>query len=127
MAVYSYEIGATSSMTNVESLGTPVYPPRGVFVEHTREYDKADGQVGGDGYPAAIWQWDMLTQAQVTQLRTFCSGKSASVYIKTRNNTGAFATYTAVMIWPSDLMKRRQFGGRFLDVAIEFRRLVAVV
>ena len=125
MTQYSYEIGATSSTTNVESLTTPVNPPRGIFVEHTREYDKSDGQVGGDGYPAALWRFDVLTQAMVTQLRTFCSGKSAAIYIKTRKNDGTFVKYSAVMIWPSDLMKKRVPGGRFLDVELEFRKLVA--
>lgn len=124
MPVYSYEIGTTSTTTNLESLTTPVYPPRSVFVEYTREYDKADGQVGGDGYPMAIWHFDLLTQAQVTQLRAFCPGKSANVYIKTRRPDGTFAKYSAVMIWPSDLMRKRVAGGKYLDVEIQFRRLV---
>lgn len=125
MTEYSYEIGSTSSTTNVESLTIPVNPPRGTFVEYTREYDKADGQVGGDGYPAAVWHFDILTQAQVTQLRTFCSGKSALVYIKTRRYDGTFVKYSAIMIWPSDQMKKRVAGGKYLDLEIEFRQLEA--
>lgn len=124
MPVYSYEIGATSTTTNLESLATPIYPPRSSYIEWTREYDKANGMVGGDGYPMAIWHFDLLTQAQVTALRAYCSGKSSSVYIKTRGPAGTFVKYSAVMIWPSDLM-RKYVAGKYLDVQIEFRRLVA--
>jgi hypothetical protein len=125
MAEYSYEIGTTSSTTNLESLTVPVNPPRSEFIEWTREYDKADGQMGGDGYPMAVWHFDVLTQAMVTQLRTFCSGKSAAVYIKTRKNDGTFVKYAAVMVWPSDQMRKRVFRARYLDLSITFRRLVA--
>ena len=124
-AQYSYEIGSSSSTTNVESLTTPVNPPRGLYVEYTREYDKSDGQVGGDGYPAALWRFDVLTQAMVTQLRTFCSGKSATAYIKTRKPDGTFVKYSCVMIWPSKQMEKRRVGGKYLDLEFEFRRLVA--
>ena len=111
-------------MTNVESLTVPVPPPRSTYIEFGREYDRANGQVGGDGYPATIWHWDSLTQAQVTQLRSFCSGKSAACYIETRIPAGTFAKFTAVMVWPGNLMERR-VAGRYLDVSIEFRRLVS--
>jgi len=125
MPVYDYEIGTTSTTTNIELLSPPLPPPRSVFIEYTREYDKADGQVGGDGYPMAIWTFDLLTTAQLAKLRTYCSGRSAAVYIRTRNANEEFVKYSAIMVWPSDLMKKR-VAGKYLDVQIEFRRLVAV-
>ena len=125
MPLYSYEIGTTSSTTNLESLTTPVNPPRGTFVEWSRTYDRADGLVAADGYPVASWHFDVLTQAMVTQLRTFCSGKSANVYIKTRKLDNSFVKYSAVMIWDDKQMEKRVFNGRYLDVEIEFRKLVA--
>jgi len=127
MPQYSYGISAsTSATTNVESLTTPLNPPRSTYNEWSRIYDRSDGSSAGDGYPSAVWHFDYLTQAQVTQLRTFCTGRSASVYITTRINTGAFATYTAQMIWPGDLLQKRQFGGRFASIDIQFRKLEAV-
>lgn len=124
MTQYSYGISSTSTTTNVESLTVPLPPPRSAYVEFTREFDKADGQVGGDGYPATTWHFDALTQAQVTQLRSFCSGKSAVCYVVTRIPAGTFSKFSAIMIWPSDLMSKR-IGGRYLDVSIQFRRLVS--
>lgn len=125
MTEYSYAIGSTSTVTNVESLTTPVNPPRGTFQEWTRVYTSSSGMESGDGYPSATWHFDVLTQAMVTQLRSFCSGKSASVYITTRNGAGSFVKYSAVMIWPQNLMDKRVFRDRYLDVEIEFRKLVA--
>ena len=124
MTQYSYGISAaTSATTNLESLTTPVNPPRATYNEWSRTYDRSDGSSEGDGYPSATWNFDYLTQAQVTQLRTFCTGRSASVYITTRINTGAFATYTAQMLWPGGLLAKRQFGGVYANVSITFRKL----
>lgn len=124
MTQYSYGLGSTSTTVNVESLTVPLPPPRSAYVEFTRQYDKSDGQAGGDGYPSTVWHFDALTQAQVTQLRAFCSGKSAAVYVVTRIPAGTFSKFAAVMIWPSDLMAKR-VAARYLDVQIQFRRLVA--
>jgi hypothetical protein len=30
------------------------------------------------------------------------------------------------MVWPTDQMKRREVGGKYLDLTFEFRKLVAV-
>ena len=127
MAEYSYEIGTTSSTTNVESLTVPLYPPRSEFVAWSRTYDKADGLVGADGYPMALWHFDLLTAAQIAQLKTSSgvSGKSGATYIKTRTDTNSFVKYSAIMIWPDDVAKKRVFRDRYLDVTIEFRKLVA--
>jgi len=126
MPQYSYGISdSTSATTNVESLATPLNPPRSTYNEWSRTYDRSDGSSEGDGYPSATWHFDYLTQAQVTQLRTFCTGRSASVYITTRINTGAFATYTAQMIWPGDLLAKRQFNGIYASIDIGFRKLEA--
>lgn len=126
MPTYNYEIGTTSSTTNVESLTTPVNPPRGDFREWSRSYDKADGTVGGDGFPMATWTFDLLSQAMVAQLRTFCTGRSASVFINTRKNDDTFAKYSGVMIWDPGQVRKRAPGDRYRNIVIEFRKLQAV-
>ena len=125
MAVYSYEIGSTSSTTNLEALG--VNPPRGEYVPWSQTYDRADGVVASDGYPLARWHFDVLTQSMIATLRSTSSvsGKSGTCYIKTRKDDGTFAKFSCVMIWPDDLMSKRVFKDTYLDVTIEFRRLVA--
>jgi hypothetical protein len=127
MAEYDYQIGSTSSTTNLESLTVPVNPPRSEFVAWSRTYDKADASVGADGYPVALWHFDLLTAAQIAQLRTSSgvSGKSGACYIKTRNDANSFVKYSAILIWPDDVAKKRVFRDRYLDITLEFRKLVA--
>lgn len=125
MTRYSYEIGTSYPPTNVESLTTPVNPPRSRFYEASQMVDRLDGQVAGQGYAAAVWRFDVLTQAMIDQLRTICTGYSASVYIKTRKLDGTFAYYTAIMVWPSRQMDSRNFNGRYLGLEFEFRQLEA--
>jgi len=128
VALYSYEIGTTSSTTNVESLTVPVNPPRGEYVPWSRTYDRGDALVGADGYPVARWKFDVLTQAQLGQLRTSSgvSGKSGACYIVTRTDAGTFSKFSCVLVWPDDQMARRAFNGRYLDLVFEFRKLVLI-
>ena len=131
MPVYEYAIGTSNPPTNLESLTVPVNPPRGRFFEAGVWLDKADGNQRGQGFPTARWEFDELSQAMVTQLRSFCSGQSASVYIKTRKNDGTFAIYSAIMLWPSDQMDHRAGAnanatGLYTDLVFNFRRLQAV-
>jgi hypothetical protein len=128
MAEYSYEIGTTSSTTNLESLTAPVNPPRSEFVPWSRTYDRADGVVASDGYPVARWHFDVISATQIAQLKTSSgvSGKSGACYVKTRTDTNAFTKYSCILIWPDDISAKRVFRDRYLDVTIEFRKLVAV-
>ena len=126
MTVYSYEIGTTSTTTNVQSLATPLYPPKGFYQEWSEAVDRANGLQASHGYAMAEWSFDTLTQAMIDQLRTFCPGKSANVYINTRINDGTFDKFSAVMLWPDDQLKKRTFNGFYQDITIEFRKLVAV-
>lgn len=125
MAVYSYALGTSYPITNVESFGTPLNPPRSRYYEAGQFTDRLNGQVAGVGYPRAVWQFDILTQAMVDALRTICPGYSANVYLTTRILDGTFDTFTGIMIWPSRQMDSRNFNGRYLGLEFEFRQLEA--
>lgn len=134
MARYDYEIGTTSSTTNVEALSTPLNPPRGRYFEASIFNDKADGQVSAHGFPYAVWTFDVLTEEMLSQLRTFVgTAQSAEVYIKTRlppdstHTTERFVKFSGVMIWPTrEIMNKRQANGRYLGLEFTFRRLEEV-
>ena len=120
-----YQIGTTyGGLANLEALTTPVIPPRSTFVPYSASIELGDGTVRGGGWAVATWTWDFLTRAQRDQLRTFCTGKSAAVYIKTRktDTVDAYQVYTAVMVWPEN--EERSHGYR-LDFTLEFRKCVA--
>lgn len=129
MSIYDYALGTSFPPTNIETLLTlPGFPnglvPRGRFYEASILSDRLDGHRSGHGWPYAIWVFDVLTQDMVNILRTICPGYSANVYLRTRNNTGAFADYSGIMLWPTqDQMDRREFNGRYLGLEFQFRRL----
>lgn len=127
MAIQQYMIGSTQvGMTNLESLTTPVHPPKSSFVPYTTGYDLGDGSVRGSGWVAATWTWNVISQAERDQLRIFCTGASANVFIKTRCNDSndAYKTYQAVMIWPQEEARDAR---RRTSFVIQFRALIEVV
>lgn len=122
MPVYEFEIGSSyGAMVNVESLTTPLVAPRSTFAAYSQDVELASGGARGAGWPLATWAWNFMSQAQRDQLKTFCVGKSAEVYIKTLQDDGAYQVYTGVMVWPSSEQVQ---AGRVLDLTVEFRGLV---
>lgn len=123
MALEGFEIGTTSSTTNVESLGTPLLPPRSRFIEFSQDIELANGHVRGGGWAKAFWTWNFMSQAQYTQLLTYCAGKSADVYIVTKTDHETYVKYSAVMVRPSEVERA---DGKVLNVEVEFRALEVV-
>jgi hypothetical protein len=121
MTLYSYQIGTTyGGLTNVESLSTPVQPPRSTPPDYSQPIPLASGGVRGAGWLRCTWSWDILSQAEYNKLRTFCTGKSASVYINTRKDAGTYQVYTATLVWPE---QPRRDSGRVLGLVLEFQDL----
>ncbi len=124
MPRYGFEIGTTSTTTNLENLATPVEPPDFTYTEHPKQVPLMNGMVRGMGFPQASWIWGFITAAERAMLRTFCPGKSASVFIVTPDNSRTYKKYQAVMVWPAgedptvDILP---------DFTIEFRHLVEIV
>jgi len=126
MAVYDFEIGEDEvGMVNLEELTVPVFAPRSGYKQYQVEVDLGDLTVRGFGRPSATWRWGFLTLAQRDQLREFCAGKSARVYIQTkkRDDTQEYAVFYAVMVWPEE---EEVTAGRVLDIEIRLRDMVEV-
>jgi hypothetical protein len=122
--VADFKIGTTqANMTNVEALATPLPVPRSVFRDFADVVTAASGRSYGRGLPTCKWIFSVLTSAQRQQLKTFCSGKSAVVYIRTLANDDVYYNYRAIMHWPveeeRDPSKRRDR----LEFEIEFTHL----
>ncbi len=123
-----FRIGNTlAGMTNIEALATPLPVPRSVFTDYAERIMAASGKSYGRGYPTCRWIFALLTSAQRAQLRTFCPGASAAVYIRTLANDDTYHTYQAIMHWPEeeerDPSKRRDR----LEFTVLFTNLVEVV
>jgi len=129
MAVYEYKIATEAEgvvgLKNIEDeLATAVNPPHPVTpTEWAVTYQAMDGQSYGDGYPSQVWHFDYLTQAMRNQLREYCPGRSATVYIRTRkvDGSGEWANYKAIMVWPASHQPGMGVNGLgYYDFEIEF-------
>jgi len=97
--------------------------PQDRFYEASAALDKLDGGQLDQGWPYVVWGFGVLSQAMLDNLRAVCPGRSAAVYLTTRDDDGDFATYTGLMLWPLNLAEKRQLGGKFVSVEFTFRRL----
>lgn len=124
MAVYEFEIGTSlGTMTNLEELTVPVVPPRSRWKKYAEIVDLGDASSRGFGLPSAVWAWDFIVQDQRDQLRTFCTGSSATVYIRTkkRDASETWANYLVKVLWPED---EEYELGRILNFELQFRDMV---
>lgn len=120
-----FEIGATlGGMTNLESLTTPVPLPQFDYLPFAKVVNLGSGGTRGVGFPVATWTFQLLTIEEYTQLRTFCAGASAVVFIRTRVDDDNYDDFQAKMIWPNE-GQGRWFGNR-KNFTLTFRNLVAV-
>lgn len=120
-AAASYTI---NKLTNVERL-TPLYPfaPKSRPRPWYQGIDLGDGLARGMGRPVTVWSFGYVTQAFRDALRAYCPGKSARVFIRTRDidHADGYNTYEAALIWPEDEQRETT---RRLDFALQFRDLV---
>ncbi|MCX6057736.1 MAG: hypothetical protein NTW69_06265 [Chloroflexi bacterium] len=124
MSIYEYKIGTTSGgMTNIESLTVLIPNMRSFFKPYSEVVTLGDGSQFGRGFPQVDWTWNLLTREQRDQLRTFCTGASATVYISTRTNDSAdtYKNYQAIMFWP---LEEERFARKRMDFTLQFRQLV---
>ena len=115
-----YKIGTTlAGMVNIETLGLPV--PRSTFQTGER-VTLADGKMRELGWGKAEWVFPVLTTSQRSALRTYCTGVSANVYIRTLTADNTYSNYLAAMIWPED---EEQRAGFVFDLRVRFNLLEA--
>ena len=107
-------------------LGALTVPVPAPIAEHANWGETIELESGGvlaGGSTPHTWKFGLLSQAQRDQLKSFCSGASATVYIRTKLNTGVYASYQTIMYWPQT---EKRDSGWYLDTLIKFDFLVAV-
>jgi hypothetical protein len=110
-------------MVAVEDLTADLLPPASEFQRYSKLTPLADGTVRGLGWSLATWKWGWITAAQRTALKALCSGASVETFIKTLNDTNAFAVYRAVLVWPE---REQKYAAHVLDFALQFRKVSAI-
>lgn len=121
-----FALGTSNPPTNIEALPTPLSVPRAVHRDYAELVTAASGRVYGRGYPTCQWTFSRLTNEQRAQLKSFCLGVSANVYIKTLANDDAYHTYQAIMVWPEDEQREPAVRDR-LELTVTFTHLVEVI
>jgi beta-xylosidase len=124
---HNFEIGtALNAMTNFAELTTPVHYPKTAFHPYAGMVDLENNSQRGVGLPSVALQWATITQAERDQLKVFCPGNSAVMYIRTRtnDNDAEFKYYQAQMIWPSldeeyDARTRQGFSILFRQMLVQ--------
>lgn len=96
-------IGATlGTLTALNLLSVPLPEPEvPPFMDYSDERMMASGLSVGKGAPNTVWIFPLFeTVAPRNQLKVFCPGKSARVYIRTRKSNGNYGTFFCIMHWP---------------------------
>lgn len=120
---HNYEIGTTfGGITNLGDLTPAVPEPKSDFNDFSEYLSLGNGTVRGAGWTTAEWRWTYLNRARRDEMKTFCPGASAEVFIRTRNNdtVDAYEYYTAVMVWPID--EEKSYSQR-MDFVVRFQNL----
>jgi hypothetical protein len=117
-----FKIGTSlAGLIDIEALDTPLLPPHQGYSDSARNVDLASGHVRGMGFPVITWHWGFLEADEFAQLRTFCPGKSANIFIQSPNDDDEDTVYLAVMIWPAgDSIE----SGKHIDFTLDFRHCV---
>jgi len=123
MTVGDFKLGTSvGALANIESMSPALPVPR--VTRPVYELVKlGNGAYREVGFPVCEWEWAQLTKAQVAKLRTFCSGSSGAIYLRTLTdiNGSTYANYLAVMVWPDDEDSR---GGLVFGFKLRFEAMV---
>jgi len=110
-------------MVNLGSLTEALDAPRSFYRPYARTIGLLSGTAVGQGWPVAVWEFTVMTPEQRNQLKAFCTGAAATVFVRTKLNDDTYADFSGVMIWPEE--EERRWGLKF-GLKVEIRRLVAL-
>lgn len=116
----AYSIGSTSEVTALTELTVPIpesHRPQSSYLVKTEKLGSAMSRIVG--IPVVEWRFPKITVAQRDQLKTYCPGASAYVYIRSalyENNDEEKLLY-CIMEFP--ISEDRKAGFRF-DLVIRF-------
>lgn len=121
-----FEIGTTLvGMTNIEALTTPLPTPKSSYLPYARTANKGNGGTRGVGSPVAQWNFALLSVEQYNQLKTFCPGASADVYVRTKLDDDTYEDFQGKIIWPNEPQDR--WYGERKNFTVIFRNLIVAV
>jgi len=112
---------------NVEVTVRNCAAPKGVYTPFSQVKDLGAGARRGYGRPSAKWVWGFVSKTNRNRLKTYSTGSSRLLYIKTMRyeDEDEFGVYEAIMLWPYP-DENREMGGFRMNFEAEFRNLVEI-
>jgi len=121
-----FGIGTSAgSITDLQSLTVPLDDPKSVYLPTAVTKKTGANTKRGFGLPVAYWTFPLMSLEERNQLKTFCAGASATVFITTKLDDDTYDDFQCTMNWPDDDTSGRWYGER-KEIIIEFVNLVAV-
>jgi len=97
-----YAVGTSiANMVTFDLLGI-IAPFQDAYVPFTVETPAHDALVYGHGFEATVLRWGFISQAQRNTLKSYCPGKSATVYVRVRDDDWQWVYVKANMIWQEE-------------------------
>lgn len=118
-------IGTTYPPTAFSAMTTAVHLPTSLtYLNQWETVRTGDGGSVARGNPNVTMRWRNIRRAQRDQLRSYCTGPSASVYIYVpkADSNAAYGYFTAIMNWPNT---ERYYLDIITDFELLFTNLVA--
>lgn len=120
-----FQIGTTlETLTAIDELTTPLPDMKSDYFPFQRLVNTGNGGVRALGAPSATWTFPILEIDQYNQLREFCPGAMAAVYIQTKLDDDSFAVFSGDMIFPLEPQDR--FYGQRKNKVVTFKNLVLI-
>lgn len=109
-------------LVKITSINADAVYPLGDYYRWTGSKELANGLERAVGRARASWLWKNIGTNLRTALLTYCTSKSARVYIRTLvdPSLGTFGTYQAAMLWPDgDYTHTPDFMITFKDLVVK--------
>lgn len=98
--------------------------PLAEFKPYSRAVTSGSLNIIGQGFPTALWVWNVIDTTERNIFKALCPGLSAQVWMRTLNDSlaaPAWETYRANMLWTPEA-EDRQVASR-LKFSLTFRLL----
>lgn len=119
-----FGIGTTlETITSLLELDVPIETVKSQHFDYARTVNKGNAGARGVGSPMHLWTVGLATIEMRNQLKGFCPGASAGVFIYTQLNSGVWVTFQCEMLWTEE---EEWWLGMKKTFNVKYRALVLV-
>jgi hypothetical protein len=122
----NFKIGTTlEEMIDLDDFAIQIPIPNVIPMRYPDAEELDDGHLRGMGAPSVVWVFPLFNEIAIrNQLKAFCPGLSADIYIESLMDDGLVYLYQAIMRWPLEEDQENYWSQ---NLRIQFSFLVEVV